>query len=127
LNTKKKNSPFPHSVFCYPSVYPFSLQIQVSVPVSHIIANSPTAATYMQAQLSEHASNMQHGMPIVTYNGNQYCVITRAPDLDVEAMQKPLDYGHAAGGATNIIVMSPMQLLPPQQQQQQPQQQQQQQ
>lgn len=98
--------------------------------MSHIIANSPTAATYMQAQLSglqagnnvvvSDASNMN--MPIVTYNGNQYCVITRAPESDAIAMQKqplPLDYGQAT--TTNIIVMSPM--LPPQQQHQQQQQQ----
>ena len=100
------------------------------MPVSHIIANSPTAASYMQAQLSGlHASNSVNvgvgvgdagnmtNMPIVTYNGNQYCVITRAPESDAIAMQKqplPLDYNQAT---TNIIVMSPM--LPPQQQQQQ--------
>ncbi|KRG02233.1 uncharacterized protein Dmoj_GI10627 [Drosophila mojavensis] len=78
------------------------------------------AGNTIGVNVGDAAGNMN--VPIVTYNGNQYCVITRAPDSDGIAMQKPLEYGPAA--TANIIVMSPM--LPPQQQQPQQQQQQQQ-
>uniref|UniRef100_A0A1B0A806 Uncharacterized protein n=1 Tax=Glossina pallidipes TaxID=7398 RepID=A0A1B0A806_GLOPL len=102
----------------------------VHIEIANFIANSPTAATYVQAQLnninslSMAATDQQlssgtvaavasvatatvSGLPIVTYNGNQYCVITHTGD--VAAMDKPelLQVTTDKEGKTNFVLMSP--------------------
>ncbi|XP_037941247.1 myb-like protein W [Teleopsis dalmanni] len=93
--------------------------------ISHFIANSPTAATYVQAQLNglniEAADNAAaaNAIPIVTYNGNQYCVITRSGGVIEPNLTEKPELLHFRGqltttidkqGKANFILMSPLQM-----------------
>ncbi|KAI8119745.1 hypothetical protein CVS40_9020 [Lucilia cuprina] len=117
--------------------------------IANFIANSPTAASYVQAQLNninglnitttatadqqhhqQQQQQQQHhhqltanvvaasaaptatatvsGLPIVTYNGNQYCVITHTGDITSSATgEKPdlLQVTTDKEGKTNFILM----------------------
>ena len=109
--------------------------------IANFIANSPTAATYVQAQLNNinglnittattDQQQQQHhqqltasvvaataastgtvtmnGLPIVAYNGNQYCVITHTGDITSSAsVEKPdlLQVTTDKEGKTNFILM----------------------
>ncbi|XP_036324756.1 uncharacterized protein LOC118738003 [Rhagoletis pomonella] len=141
--------------------------------ISHLFAHSPTAATYVQAQLnginftadnqnvaanvndvnnitasannstvnanintisntninlnatiaSQTTSNTNivdsgngaAGVPVVTYNGNQYCVITRNDAGAAEKSELLQIHGQFTTdkeGKTNIILMSPVSTMP---------------
>uniref|UniRef100_A0A1A9WJR4 C2H2-type domain-containing protein n=1 Tax=Glossina brevipalpis TaxID=37001 RepID=A0A1A9WJR4_9MUSC len=104
----------------------WTLHAKSHLEIANFIANSPTAATYVQAQLnninslSMTATDQQlssgtvaavasvSGLPIVTYNGNQYCVITHTGDV-AAAMDKPelLQVTTDKEGKTNFVLMSP--------------------